>query len=58
MSSPEEMKKIASTLRKVAADMKILEEKKAQEKLEKCASIVVAKVGLNALNKKLTNGRR
>lgn len=57
-NSPEELKKIASTLRKAAHDLAALKEKRVQEKREKCASVLVATVGLNTMKEKLENGRR
>ena len=58
MSNSSKHRELAATLRKVASDLKELKEKKKHEKLEKCAAIVVAKVGLETLKEKLTNSRR
>ena len=45
---------IASKMRKVAAELSGLRKKRAQEKLEKCAAVVVAKVGLEELKRRLS----
>ena len=58
MSTSTEHRELAATLRKVASDLKELKEKKKEEKIEKCAAIVVAKVGLETLKERLTNSRR
>jgi hypothetical protein len=58
MSNPQEYRDQAKKLRKIAADLKQLKETKAEEKREKCAAVIVAKVGLEELKNKLSNGRR
>jgi len=58
MKVSEDYKKLAAQLRKVASDLTLLKEKKKEETREKCAAVIVAKVGLNELKNSLTTGRR
>lgn len=58
MSKSEQMRAMAQKLRKTAEDLKTLREHKVQEKREKCAAVIVAKVGLKELQKQLSGGRR
>jgi hypothetical protein len=57
MSTPEQMRKTAQTLRKAASDLERLKAKREQEVREKCAATIVATVGLNKLKEKLGNSR-
>lgn len=58
MSNPEQYRIQAQKLRKIASDLIELKAKKAEEKREKCAAVIVAKVGLTELKNKISNGRR
>jgi len=58
MSVSDKYKEVAATLRKVASDLQELKKKKEAEKIEKCAAIVVAKVGLETLKEEITKSRR
>lgn len=58
MKVSDQYKNTATQLRKVAADLIKLKEKKKVETREKCAAVIVAKVGLEQLKNSLTNGRR
>lgn len=49
---------IAALMRKTAANLELIREKRKTEKMEKCAATIVAKVGLEELKKKLTETRR
>lgn len=58
MSISEQYKEKAKLLRKIASDLSALKEKRKVETREKCAAVIVAKVGLNELKNKLTSARR
>ena len=58
MIKTAQLKKIASELRIAATKLAELKEAKKIEKQEKCASIILAKVGLEELKNNLINKRR
>ena len=58
MATKEQLTKIASDLRDTATQLVELREAKEIEKQEKCASIILAKVGLEELKNNLINKRR
>lgn len=58
MSNPQQLKDMAQKLRKIASDLTELKKQKSVEKREKCAAVIIAKVGLTELEKQLSTGRR
>ena len=54
----KEYLEMASKLRKVAHDLSELKKKKLEDKREKCAAVIVAKVGLTELLNNLKSSRR